>query len=170
MVSKMRIITASIGVVFLMFHAHADSLKAIREPGFYFATPKKSCGASLKNSLQGGFLQLFLGKDQGHLAHIADDVTAITWVTPHTLVYSVSPVYGSPGIYLVKCYRGRMPTLLVGAEHRDKAYPQGSDYFELSSIVKSTLNYYYAGNVDTIDFLQLRADKNLRSYQLIKPY
>src|ERR1700731_3729849 len=124
----------TIGNCFFASHVYSDSAGAIRQPGVVVSTPNGACMASLKTSSQGGFLELYIGHDQDHLAHVAEDVTGIAWASPTSLVFSVSPVYGSPGIFLATCSDKPQVKMLVGPKNIDKAYPQGADYFELRSI------------------------------------
>jgi hypothetical protein len=133
-------------------YGFADSIVAIRQPGVFVSPPDKACTVALKKSLQGGFMQLYL----------ADDVTAFAWASPSVVVYSVSPVYGSPGVFLAKCAAPRKVTVLVAPSNIDRAYPKGADYFEIRSITGHQIEYFYGDDVDKIDFTQLRSDKNLR--------
>src|SRR5450631_1152105 len=145
-----------IGNCFFTAYAHSNSADAIRQPGVVVSTPNGACTASLKTSSQGGVLQLYVGLDQDHLAHVAEDVNGIAWASPTSLVFSVSPVYGSPGIFLVTCSDKPQVKMLVGPKNIDKAYPQGSDYFELRSITGNQVQYYYGDDVDKINFSQWR--------------
>jgi hypothetical protein len=158
----------TIGNFFFMSCAYSDSAGAIRQPGVVVSTPNGACTASLKTSSQGGFLQLYIGHDQDHLAHVADDVTGIAWATSTSLVFSVSPVYGSPGIFLVTCSDNLNIKMLVGPNNIDKAYPQGADYFELRSIIGHEIQFYYGDDVDKINFSQWRSSKNMRIVRLPK--
>jgi hypothetical protein len=157
-----------IGSCFFAASAYSNSVDAIRQSGVFVSGPNGGCAASLKTSSQGGFLQLYVGRDQDHLAHVAEDVTGIAWASPTSLVFSVSPVYGSPGIFLVTCSDKPQVKMLVGPKNINKAYPQGSDYFELRSITGDQVQYYYGGDVDTISFSQWRSDKNVRRVRLPK--
>jgi hypothetical protein len=155
-----------IGIYLFTANANSNSSPAIRQPGVVVSTPNGTCTASLKTSSQGGFLQLYIGHDQDHLAHVAEDVTGIAWASPTSLVFSVSPVYGSPGIFLVTCSNDPQVKMLVGPKNIDKAYPKGSDYFELRSITENRVQYYYGNDVDKIDFARWRSSKNMRTVQL----
>jgi hypothetical protein len=84
-----------------------------------------------------------------------------------SLVYSVSPIYGSPGIFLVTCTSDPKISTLVTPEHKDSAYPQGSDYFELQSTNGNEVRYRYGDDVDRIDFKRWRStNNNLRTVRL----
>ena len=140
--------------------------EAISKPGIFTSKPGEVCTAALKVSPQGGFKQLFLGRDRDHLSHIADDVTAILWVSPNSLVYSVSPIYGHPGIFLVTCDSDHKVSTLVAPEHKDAGYPEGSDYFEVQSIGGLEVRYHYGADVEKIDFAHWHSSKNVRTVRL----
>jgi hypothetical protein len=146
--------------------AYSDSGQAIREPGIFSYAPNEMCTAAVERSPQGGFLQLSVGSHRDHLIHVADDVTAILWSSPRSLVYSVGPIYGKPGVFLVTCASKPRISKLVGAQHKDKAYPDGADYFEVQSISGREIHYLYGADVDTIDFTHWRSDGNLRTVQM----
>jgi hypothetical protein len=156
------------GICLLAAYAGSNASLAIRQPGVVVSTPSGACTASLKTSSLGGFLQLYIGHNEGHLAHVADDVTGIAWASPTSLVFSVSPVYGSPGVFLVTCSDEPQVKMLIGPKNIDKAYPKGSDYFELRSISGNRVQYYYGNDVDKIDFAEWRSSKNMRTVQLPK--
>jgi hypothetical protein len=146
--------------------AFADPGGAISEPGIFVSKPGEVCTAALKTSPQGGFKQLFIGRDRNHLTHVADDVTAIIWATPKSLVYSASPIYGKPGVFLVTCTSQPTISTLVAPEHKDRAYPQGSDYFEVQSINGHEVRYRYGADVDQIDFTSWHSAENFRTAQI----
>ncbi len=148
--------------------AYASPVRVIKRPGVFYSVPKNFCTAALKISSQGGFLQLSIGRDKDNLAHIADDITGIAWATSSTLIYSVSPVYGNPGVFLVTCTDDHKITTLVSAKHLDSAYPKGSEYFEIRSISGDRVEYYYGDDVDKIDFKKLRYERNIRVVRVPK--
>src|SRR5262249_37122570 len=84
------------------------------------------------------------------------------WASDNALVYSVSPIYGTPGIFMFDC-ASKETRRLVGPVTVDKAYPQGADYFELKKLSpeKKLVYFYYAPDVDAVDFTQFRTDRNL---------
>jgi len=95
------------------------------------------------------------------------DVTGIAWAGAKELVYSTSPVYGDPGLYLYDCESNRSKRIL-GPRTRDKAYPKGADHFELRGVsnANSVLLFYYQPDVDSIDFNEFRTPGNLYQVQL----
>lgn len=139
---------------------------ALKEQGSY-PSPGKACGAVLKVSPQGGFLQLSVQTSTGKLAHIADDVTGFLWVNEKYLVFSSSPIYGKPGVFEVTC-DSEHPILkmLVGPKNINSAYPDGADYFELKEMKGRSLQFFYGDDVDSIDFNEFRTEKYLRSVLL----
>lgn len=88
----------------------------------------------------------------------AKDVTGIAWISDNDLVYTVSPIYGQPGIFLFDCASMQTKRIL-GPKNADTAYPDGTDDFELQSVsfdrVKK-LFFFYAPNVDQVDFKKFR--------------
>jgi hypothetical protein len=118
-------------------------------PGVY-KSPDGSCSATVSVNLMGGQSELKVAD------HIVSDVTGAIWIPPRDLVYSVSPVYGNPGIYLYSC-RSAKTHVLVGPTHRTEAYPDGTDYFELSGNQKRgpKLFYYYVSDVQRLNLKEL---------------
>lgn len=114
----------------------------------------------------GGFRQLLLERGGVPHVHIADDVTGIAWLSNSVLVYTVSPVYGVPGVYVVDCGGPTAkPVRLVAPMTYNPAYPKGADFFELKSVVGRRITYYYGRDVDAIDFTLLRTVQNERSIE-----
>jgi len=75
------------------------------------------------------------------------DVAEIFW-TGETLVYSVKPIYGDPGIYVWRC-ASSPPVKIVRPTNFSKAWPQGADYFRLVGEENGKLTYEYAPDVDS---------------------
>ena len=149
-----------------VFFANAYATDVVTKPGNYPSRPAGGCAATLTQSPEGGFLQLSVGQDFNRLTRIADDITAIAWVAPDLLVYSASPMYGKPGIFLLKCGDEPKSSVLVPPKHIDRGYPDGTDYFEIHSIDGNHVSYYYAVDVDKADFTKLRSTANLRTVEL----
>jgi hypothetical protein len=125
-----------------------------------------SCTAQISISPTGGFRQLFLERTGVAQVHLADDVTGVAWISNLELVYTVSPVYGVPGVYVVDCDSPKAkPVTLVASMIHNAAYPNGADYFELKSVVGSQITYYYGRDVDAIDFTSFRTAQNERSFE-----
>ena len=86
------------------------------------------------------------------------DVNGIVW-SAHapTLFFTVSPIYGKPGIYMWSLPSKR-PKRIFGPSTRTKDYPDGADFFELVGISESgaRLLFLYDADVDRIDFHQFR--------------
>lgn len=91
------------------------------------------------------------------------------WAPKSVLIYSVSPIYGKPGIYKYDC-KDHVSKIIVKPENRNKYYPDGSDYFELSRITlmcnKLIINYFYVRDVDSPEFNSLRTKNNSRKVEL----
>ncbi len=128
--------------------------QVVKKPGVY-NSPGGSCQVSLSISEFGGYLNLTV--DSGN-AQVVRDVTGVAWATENVLVYTVSPIYGQPGVYLFDCV-SRQTTRIVAPSFFTKAYPNGSDYFELQGFApdsRDTVYFYYAPDVDSIDFNRFR--------------
>jgi hypothetical protein len=83
------------------------------------------------------------------------------------MVYSASPIYGKPGIFLATCAAAPVVKMIVAPVNADAAYPQGADYFEIRSVSNGRVQYLYGADVDTTDFTKLRStDSNVRSVDL----
>jgi len=93
-------------------------------------------------------------------ARVVDDVTGVLFVVPDRLVYSVSPIYGRPGVFAFNCRTGRVRRL-VRPKNVDPSYPEGLDYFELAWLKDDRIYFYYAADVDRADFTTFREPKNL---------
>lgn len=130
-----------------------------------FVSPTGTCRAVLKASNLGGFLVLTLDKRANRTIN---DVTGMAWVSANALLYTTSPIYGEPGVYVYSCESNQIKRI-VAPRNFDKAYPKGSDYFELQSISRGsriTAFFYYAADVDKINFKTLRVPASLFEVQL----
>lgn len=156
----MKLILLLLGCLSFMSAACADG-GVIKGPGTFSFESGDNCAAILKKSEKGGFLKLLLDSDHKHAMQVADDVTAIVWISPKLLAYSTSPIYGKPGIFVVACSDSSV-SKLVAPKTIDSSYPDGADYFEIQSADENQIKYYYGPDVDKIDFAQFRTDKNLR--------
>lgn len=129
-------------------------------------SPSGDCTARISVSELGGFRQLFLLRPGSVATHVADDVTGIAWLSGSRLVYTASPVYGSPGLFMVDCAEQYLePIALVAAKTFNSAYPKGADFFELKAVNGRRIVYYYGHDVDEIDFRSLRSTANERSIE-----
>jgi hypothetical protein len=110
----------------------------------------------------GGALQLSIG-DPGRV--VAADVTALVWVDSTRCLYSVSPVYGAPGVFEWST-RWSQPCRLVGPRNKSAAYPAGADWFQLEGYdsVRREAVYKRVSDVDAPDLQgQLRRAMSLRA-------
>lgn len=108
----------------------------------------------------GGFLVLSFGRSEGISVN---DVTGMLWASDHELVYTTSPVYGMPGVYVFDCNLSSMRRI-VAPRTLNAGYPDGADYFELKEISRDnrlTVYFYYVPDVDRADFKNLRNPDNL---------
>lgn len=128
-------------------------------------SPNGTCRAVLKTSQLGGFLVLTLDKNANRRVN---DVTGMAWVSNDALLYTTSPIYGEPGVYLYSCGSNRIKRI-VAPRTFDKAYPKGADYFELERISNRrpvTVFFYYAPDVDKVNFKSFRVASALFEVRL----
>jgi len=146
----------------------ASVSRVYNKPGV-FSSPNRACEASLKISEMGGFLNLFICRQSGKCVDpdVAKDVTGIAWLNGNNLVYTVSPIYGKPGIFLLTCASGKTKRI-IGPKTINKAYPDGADYFELqgASSSDSKIYFYYAPDIDLVDFNKFRSREFLYEVRL----
>lgn len=137
----------------------AEQLSQVfKAPGTY-KSPSANCPISLTISDKGGFTQLLLqSKSQDN--KVVSDVTGVAYISNERLVYTTSPIYGTPGVFLYDCVSKKIRRI-VGPKKTDKAYPQGSDYFELYGIEKKKIYFYYSPDVDQINFDNFRTKEFL---------
>ncbi len=137
--------------------------EVINQVGSYESFGGK-CPIVLITSKIGGFIQL-IPSVQGDEKHIVDDITGVGYLSDSLLVYTVSPVYGDPGVYLYDCI-SKSTNRIVNPRTLNKAYPNGSDYFELYGWRENRILFYYAPDVDSIDFSSFRTHAFLYEVQL----
>jgi hypothetical protein len=125
----------------------------INAPGAY-RSANGQCPISVEASDMGGFLQLFLPPKSKQIRAI-DDISGVAYVNERVLAYTVSPIYGKPGVYLYDC-SSRVIKRIVKPTRIDTAYPDGKDYFELQGFEGNKIYFYYAPDVDVIDFKNFR--------------
>ena len=121
-----------------------------------FYSPNGRCLATLKVGKMGGMLVLSLGKDAGRQIK---DVTGMAWISDGILVYTTSPIYGIPGVYVYSC-DSRRSKRIVAPRTINNAYPDGADYFRLKRISQttpSTVYFYYVPDVDLPDVKNLES-------------
>jgi len=135
--------------------------KAFVRPGS-LDSPNGRCKATLKVSAEGGFPVLSVTSPTARSTEVSD-VTGIAWVGSGMLIYTVSPVYGKPGLFILDC-NSMQTKRIIGPRSISAAYPDGADYFELTGISGSsnkTVFFYYSPDVDVTDFRVFRTTKNL---------
>lgn len=144
--------------------AHANEV--INQSGRY-TSPDGSCLAALDIASMGGFLILNAGKNRSKKLRV-DDVTGMAWVAGHTLVYTTSPIYGIPGVFVYSCDSTKAKRIVV-PRTKTEANPDGADYFELQSVSTKrppTVYFYYAPSVDSVDFNIFRSPAFLYEVRL----
>ena len=92
-----------------------------------------------------------------------NDVTGIQWLPDgNTLIVTVSPIYGKPGIYTWNV-RDNIIRQILKPKTFDKFYPDGKDFFEMISLSEDgdKLFFFYSPDVDNTDFRKFRSKDNL---------
>lgn len=120
----------------------------------------EGCQIVLEISEMGGYLELTINPPSTHLFK---DITAIAWVSPDVLLFTVSPIYGKPGVFLFNCVSKQIRRI-VGPKTTNKSYASGADYFELHGFSKTNdqeFYFYYAPDVEAIDFSRFRTEEYL---------
>jgi hypothetical protein len=85
------------------------------------------------------------------------------------LFYATGPIYGKPEIGIIDCISS-VKTTIIFPEHKQSNYPYGSDYFRIKKVSKKltsnsyNIQYYYASDVDKIDFNKFENDNNLKIF------
>ena len=143
--------------VFLALQAQPDRQLALTNDVGRYRAPDGSCPIEITISGMGGFHELHLPSTP---ARVVDDVTGVLFVVPDHLVYSVSPIYGRPGVFVFNCRTGRVRRL-VRPRRVERSYPDGTDYFELAWLKDNRIYFYYAADVGRADFTTFREPKNL---------
>jgi len=130
----------------------------VKREGVY-ASPNGKCEASLTINELGGFLSLTIRrKGDERDSCLVDDITGIVWISENELIYTVSPIYGQPGVFLYDCNLFETKRI-VGPRTINTAYPDGADYFELQSFSPDSsgrILFYYSPDVDLVDFGEFR--------------
>jgi hypothetical protein len=129
----------------------------IEQAGDYLS-PDGSCDATLSIAAMGGFRILTVSKS-AKLRLKVQDVTGMAWIGGHTLVYTSSPLYGVPGVYVYSC-GSESAKRIVAPRTISRSYPDGEDFFELegiSDLHPVTVYFYYAPTVEKVDFKIFRA-------------
>jgi hypothetical protein len=140
----------------------SNDIEILEGPGEY-PSRDSTCIAEVRISSTGGFRVLSVRAQQRQVRTAIDDLTALAWLPDGRLIYSTSPIYGKPGIYVLDCVSGKV-SRIVGPRTKVKGYPDGADYFAISSVRKArgfVIEYYYAENIDT-------APADLRQPNLLK--
>jgi hypothetical protein len=130
----------------------------VRDAGSY-DFPGGDCPFSIKASPKGNFKQISFPAGKGHTNDV-DDVTSAGFLNDHHLLFAISPLYGHAGIFLYNC-SGKTIQQLVAPQHKNRAYPLGTDYFLLQRLANGIINFYYAPDVDQINFANFEEIDNL---------
>ena len=128
-------------------------------------SPGGACEVRISVSAENGAHELFLVRPKSAL--VTEDLSGAMWRDANTLVYSVSPIYGRPGLFALDCRTAHSRTI-VAAVTKDKGYPDGADYFELVSVdqKKQEACFNYSPDVDSPDFEGFRTPEHIRCVRL----
>ena len=129
--------------------------QVVAKPGI-FQPRNGKCQAELLTSGLGGFTILSIRQMDSLVAQEIKDVTGIAWVTESLLIYTVSPIYGNPGVYLFSCTT-KETRRIVAPKNINDSYPNGADYFELHRLSADKVYFYYTPDVDTVNFKEFRS-------------
>ena len=128
-------------------------------------SPGGACEVRISTSKENGARELSLVQPKSAL--VTEDLTGAVWLDANTLVYSVSPIYGRPGLFELDC-RSARTRIIVAPVTKDEGYPDGADYFELISVDprKRRACFYYLLDVDSANFTGLRTPEHIRCVHL----
>jgi hypothetical protein len=103
-----------------------------------------------------------VSKSDGRRSKSIDAVTGIVWISESKLLYSVSPIYGIPGIFVFDCRKMKMKRIL-GPKTFRKGWPDGVDDFQLKEFSEGKIYFYYAPDIETanpyaLDLYQINLD------------
>ena len=129
--------------------------QVVAKPGI-FQPRNGKCQAELLTSGFGGFTILSIRQMDSLVAQEIKDVTGIAWVTESLLIYTVSPIYGNPGVYIFNCTSKEIKRI-VAPRNINAMYPNGADYFELKRLSADKVYFYYTPDVDTVNFKEFRS-------------
>lgn len=146
-------------------------IKEEKAMGVYALPKNKEILVEMTINGMGGFkeLKLIKTKDATVLAEL-NDVTGFGLLDKRTLIVTTSPIYGKPGLYALDTVTGKVKTLME-AKNKTAGYPEGADYFELQKIdnQQKMINYYYAPDVDAVDFTIFREPRNILKCPIYGP-
>jgi len=128
--------------------------QVIKQPGAYKSIAE-GCQILLEISEMGGYLKLTVNPPS---LHIFKDITGIAWASDDILLFTVSPIYGEPGVFLFNCVTKQI-SRIIAPKTVNKGYPSGADYFELQGFSKNDeqkFYFFYAPDVDAVDFSRFR--------------
>lgn len=142
------------------FPTSSYSIKPFKDIGTYYS-PRNIFKAEIIISDMGGFkiCNIMNSKQQ---IHYIEDINGLIWINETEIIYSVSPIYGKPGIYIFNCVE-KKEKLIINPKSISASFPMGSDYFELEKYedLKKEITYFYASDIDSINFKNFRNEQNI---------
>jgi hypothetical protein len=119
---------------------------------------------AILKSVEGGALKLFVKTSPTKILDPGiEDVNGIQWLPDgNTLIFTVSPIYGKPGIYTWNV-RDNIIKQILKPKNFDKFAPDGKDFFEMLSLSEDGKNlfFFYSPEVEKTDFWKFRSKENL---------
>ena len=161
------------GFVLLVLASHESNaigqhnfIKAEDKPGIYLSKNKKF-QFELSVSGMGGFLVLSAGPVNQESKIKVEDVSGVVWLSENEVIYSVSQIYGRPGIFQLDCRTGAVKVLVKPVTF-NKFSPDGADYFVLKGLSESKreILYFYSKDIEKTDFENFRNESNLRRFRV----
>ncbi len=141
-----------LGALLLLIHVSVAGAATIYRADTAISAGRYCPAFELRSRTEGGGLDLLIGVQR---IRIASDVTAVAWIDSTRCVFTVSPVYGVPGIYEWRRQAGSS-TRLVSPGRITKAYPDGADWFELVRVSRSARSLFFK-HVPDVDTKNLEA-------------
>ncbi|NJD87715.1 MAG: hypothetical protein FIB05_06860 [Betaproteobacteria bacterium] len=125
--------------------AQAVDLKR-QESGSVLASPLGDCTCFVHEIEGTGARAVKMVGKHGKVRKLRD-ILEMGWVDGK-LVAAVSPIYSRPGIYLWNCEDNSL-RVLVPATNKNRAWPDGADFFRLLRVENGVLEYEHAPDVDS---------------------
>lgn len=128
-----------------------------------FTLQENACIVNIEVNGMGGSLDLTVEKTNKKILGPVIDAPAFGWISENDLIFSVSSVYGKPGLFKFSCREEKLQKL-VAAKTIIETYSDGADFFWLQRLdpKKLLIYYYYHPDPDAVPPKQdLRNDKNL---------
>jgi hypothetical protein len=97
------------------------------------------------------------GPDGHAIVLLNDDLTNAVWAPDDRgVLYAVSPIYGTSGIYMIDARLGNRTRVIAPRNLADPAYPDGADWMALCAVSltqdgRLVIRFVRATHVDSLD-------------------